>query len=1035
MATKKVTKKTSTTKPSGLEIEITSNRINFSWKKGETYGAGQQAYYRLFTGKSLKVAKSGRDFITQGLIPTGVKWVDLKVSKSSQADHISFSPSNYFPNKSSNKFKPVLYAIQLRVRGQASSYKKKKKKGKTEIETTYDPQWSGWAEKTVVIYAPPTPSLSAAWSSDSVNDTVFTWEAKSSKDNKPLYNVEYQSAKVTAMVEPGKFSTLSEWKTAASTTEVLSDSKTESETGHVGVTFGRVVRVRARGAGGVSSWAYAYHQYAEPFAPVLKEASTTYDSANHIASTYAAWTQQYDVNHPVDKNHLFYRIGKPAADMNVTTDNSWTDAETSNEIPERYDTKVNISETISDDECMWVRISAEHDLDKSYSNVLRSYTGMLAAPTGLTISNQNNTTHKVDVSCTNNSQVTDSKIAIIWQPEDAPDKSVVIGVIPNGSSSISGLQCPDWTGYTTLAFRAYAYVGSESYVTGSDSVKRYTVLRQMWSNEINTGGNIPLAPTNVALSRHEEGILVNWNWSWADADTAEVAWSTSPNALISTEDPETYEVSNLYDPTLLIGDVTEGLTYYVWVRLISGEVIGPWSAVKSIHLSAAPVKPVLTLSPDLVEQGESVTASWTYTSTDGTGQALALVQEYTGGTYVPVAQATDAQHVTIKTNKWANGTVHTLAVKVVSESGEESSWSQPIDLKVASKPTATISQTSLAQVSDGYELRSLPMTVTVTGAGTAGLTELRIVRAADFTEARPDETEFNGFAGEVVMQREYTSEEQQTITQDNLEAYLDDTARYTLEATVTDAFGQRAHDSIDFTVAWTNQAVKPVGTATVAGDYAYIEVGTPEDATGTETVDIYRLSIDKPELIWKGASFGDMIIDPYPAVNGGYRLCLLTENGDYTTAAGYSSDESGFAWTDLDIDYDPDYQSIDFNGYHLGLTYNVDLDSSWSKDFQVTRYLGGSMRGDWLAGTERTGSVNSVMLTVDDVNDRHALRILSEYAGPAHIRTKDGSSFWANIETSVSMGYSQAGQLETISLSYTRTDRVDPDGVKVEVSE
>lgn len=1007
--------KTSTKKPSGLDIKIGSSRIDFSWKKGETYGDGQQAQYRLFTGKSLKIAKSGRNFLKQGLIPTGVKWHSLTVSKTATKDHISFDPTDYFPNKSNNKFKPVFYGIQFRVRGQADQYTKKGK--------TYDPEWSGWAEKTVIIYAPPTPSLSAAWSSVSVNDTVFTWEAKSSKDNKPLYNVEYQTVKVTNMVKPKDFAMLTEWKTATSVTKVLSGSATVTDNGHVGVTFGRVARVRARGAGGVSDWKYAYHQYAEPYAPVLEEASAVYDSTNHIAKTVAAWSQQYDVNHPVDKNHLFYRIGKPAAGMNVTTDNSWTDAEASNEIKGRHETQVNISETISADECMWVRISAEHDVDKAYSNVIRAYTGMLAAPTGLTITSQDDATHKVNISCTNNSAVTDSKIAIIWQPEDAPDKSVVIGVIPNGSSSISGLQCPDWTGYTTLAFRAYAYVGSESYETGSDGVKRYTVLRQMWSDEINTGGNIPLAPTSVTLSRHEEGILVKWGWSWADADKAEVAWSTSPNALLSTEKPESFEVSNLYDPTLLIGDVTEGFTYYVWVRLIADETYGPWSAVKSIHLSAAPVTPVLTLSAGLVEQGESVEASWTYVSQDGTGQALALIQEYTGGVYVPVAQTTDMQHVSIDTSAWANGSVHTLVVKVVSESGIESAWSKKVDLTVATKPVATITQTSLTLVTDGYELRALPLTVTVTGAGTAGMTQIRIVRAADFTEDRPDETEFNGFAGEIVMQREYTGEEQQTISQEDLEAYLDDTARYTLIATITDEFGQRDSDSIDFTVAWTNQAVKPTGTVAMSGDVAYITVGTPTGAAGTETVDIYRLSIDRPELIWEGAEFGDVIVDPYPAPNGGYRLVLKTANGDYTTADGE------FAWTDIDSSYNPELQFIDFNGYHLTLHYNVELSSSWSKDFQITKYLGGTQRGDWLAGVGRTGSVTSVALTDEDVDDRHILRILSEYAGPAHIRTKDGSSFWANINTSVSMGYTQAGKLEALTLNYTKTDHEDVDGV------
>ena len=112
------------------------------------------------------------------------------------------------------------------------------------------------------------------------------------------------------------------------------------------------------------------------------------------------------------------------------------------------------------------------------------------------------------------------------------------------------------------------------------------------------------------------------------------------------------------------------------------------------------------------------------------------------------------------------------------------------------------------------------------------------------------------------------------------------------------------------------------------------------------------------------------------------------------------------------------------------MSYDVDLESGWTKDFKVTKYLGGHEEGDWLEGVSRKGNAKSVLITEEDTDDIKTLRKLATYSGPAHIRSKDGSSYTANVDVSnESMTHSDGGQLRSITLSIQATRRAVLDGL------
>lgn len=975
--------------PSGLKITRTNNSFKFEWSPHKDY-IKQQLRWRYKHGTTV------------------TDWTEVSgVSETTKTKTVTLTLSNFGPRSNNGDLKWV----QMAVRGK-----------------TFD--WSDWSKKDYEFRAPAAPTIEESFDDQYSNRSTYSWDPGEDPANGPKYRTVLQTLKQQNAPESD---TALDWPNAATTTVNSPDSTYYNEDDLAGKSWKRAVRVRAEGAGGASAWAYAHHVFAKPNAPLLEVQGVTYDSISHVFNISVTVRVPHDATTPVEQCSFQYCIGAPSANMGLPATPTWNEADSS--VPKQGGNTLaaEISHTLTADECLWLSGVAKHDAEAnwSYSAVELAYIGKLAAPTGLAITAQNNTTHKVDLSCTNNSTVPDSYIAIVWQPPENPAGGEIIGVIPAGSSSISGLQCPDWGSASTIGFRAYAVVGTATYTTGSDNVKHYKITEQMRSDEVTTGGGIPVAPATVTLSKTspDVGIHVEWAWTWTDANAAEIAWSTRSNALTSTQQPDTFKVSNIYNPAFDIAGLTAGATYYVWVRLLKDDTAGPWSNPAVIYLAEAPAEPVLTLSDDIISAGGYTTASWTFVSLDGTAQAYAEVAEKISGVYYKLGDTETAQHLVISAREagWQTGTTHDLAVRVTSESNQTSSWSEPVRLTIAEPLDCTITQSSLVIASGGYQLQALPLTVTVTGAGSSGQTTLIIRRAADFTQARPDETEFNGYDGEIIVRRTYTGEAQQTITAADIldGAHLDDTALYSIYAEVQDAYGQHAVDGVNFTVAWSHQAVAPTGSVQIVDTAAYITVTQPTGALNTDHVDIYRLSADNPELVYQGAEFGDVIVDPYPAIGdfGGYRLVLVTANGDYTTAAG------GYAWTDIRTAFNPLSQLIDFGGITLHLTYNVEISSSWDKDFTVTKYLGGTQDGDWLSGVSKNGGINSVAIMENQSKDIGAFRLLAEYSGPVHIRTKDGSSYTANVNVSESQKYSSAGKLRELQLDIQRTRPEEPEGL------
>lgn len=1060
---KKKTVTVKTKNPSGLTISRKDNDITFKWKITDAnYGVGQQLQWRV----------------------NGKKWHSVSIGKTTTAKTISLDLTDYRPT---HKNSP-LNSITFRVRGQRSTY--------TKSGVTYNPKWSDWVKKKLTLKKPRIPSASATLSDSFTNVSTFSWSVHTSNtDDRFFRDVQYQTCLIKNSGSKGSAYDKRFGSTVGGQSASGSVTKTEDSTLLAQDSYTRWYRFRARGSKGNSNWKYVRHVYAQPFQAVVENASLNTDG-----TVFVEWTASTDSAHVINSTTVQYAIATPDPGLECPPGASWTDATVSRDTTGTDAARFSIDQTPGLDECLWVRVNTTHDRNDTLGipYLVDNGIGYLTDPSALSVSTDN-VTHKAVVTATNNSSVTDSFLAITYRTESNPEDDLLVGIIPYGSSSVT-VQCPNWDDVGNFAFGVQAVVGT--YEDRTVDFGNYEVEPLMVSqNIIWDGGTVPVAPSNVSAQATEySGIVrVGWDWDWKDADIAVLSWSTEPTAWESTAEPSTYEINNMHAAQWYISGLETGMTWYIRVKLVktNGDVRteGPWSEMVALDLSSAPVVPVLELSSAVMTVDGDVTASWAYSSTDGTDQAYAEITtvevngdgvwpgvyalstdvtvdgdkdyfsesggiytlETPGGSEDPsalgwyevvsniIAHTETAQHITLNAEElgWSAGDEYNLAVRVVSASGRMSdSWSDPVGITVAEPITATISSSSLvyetyidtADMSrDIYVLKAMPLDVTITGAGTGGTTTLAIERAASYYMERPDGTDYNGYEGETIALESQVGEDQITITLDNLIGRLDDGAAYRLVATVNDDVGQSAETTLDFEVHWTHQALMPTATATIdtAQYIAEITPVAPGGTLGTDVFDIYRLSADKPQLVVENGTWGTTYVDPYPTIGelGGHRVVFKTDNGDYITALEHP------AWVDLD-ETDGDildlrYSVIDFDGNRLECDFNQSISNSFTKDFKETQYLGGSVQGDWNPAISRSSSVNTVFINTYDPDAIRTLRALASYPGICHVRTKDGSSYAADVQVGDEISYDKAGKVVSASLTITRVDPEGYDGMSL----
>lgn len=999
--------------PTGLQVERNGNEFTCSWKiRDVDYGKKQEFQWQSKKGGSWHKV----------LITTKQTSVVVAVQNVANVSRFSFKVKGW-----RKSFNTKVETGEVDKNGN--------KKTKDEKVPTTESPWkvkdAGWVPEK-----PTAPTVS--FELLTANSGKFTVEHDADINGSKIAKyVQYQTCISTSSANPPKTwsGTVTNIDGSANVSREITYTEQNEDILKTGLV--RWFRARCSGPGGDSKWVYAHHAYSKPEAPALKSASAREVAERAATVITAQWINTESILRPIDEEKVQYVIGIPTDDACTAPASGWQDAISVTPSGKMDKVSASVSDMLADEQCMWVRIASIHDTDRiSYSRTQRVLSKRLKAP-GINAT-PNFTTGAVSITLTINTQCSVAKHAIFYRDPKKPKANVVVAILAAGVTTTT-LTVPAIVGQSKSCFGAYAFVGTQNGL----SINAIMTSPSALDEDI-----AAVAPNTPVLSRGPDNtsVFVGLSWRWSGATDMELTWADNQYAWNSNESPKSCTITDIGAKTWLIKGLEAGKTWYFRARyhglIDEDDVTSAWSEISQIDLATTPETPTLTLSSGFVLRGVPISASWDYVNEDESPQdyaevAIVIVVDSRITPLVCIAHTNTAQSVVIRRNVWELSTTYLLSCRVRAASGRYSDWSNPVSVYCPASPSLDFATLPDQAITDGVMSALGVVGISCTADNSTGQYSLSIIRAADYHVDRPDDGIYDGYEGETIWTQSggynggaYTVTYE--IEKDDLIGELDDGAPYLLIGSLTDEYGQTATAQMPFKVNWAHKA--SIAPPSVKSDQRLMAVRiTPTKPDGWvdgDVFDIYRITVDQPELIVRDGEYGTTYVDPYPGFGNlcGHRVVAKTATGSYI------DEDNAIAWRDLYYDdgdvIDSNSMVIDANGVRIELPYNLELTNKWQKDFKRTSYLGGSVQGDWNPAVLRDLTAKTVIVKNQDTGELMDLRDLAAYTGPAHIRTPDGSSFACDIQVTETASYDD--RKVQYSLTVKGIDPQEPEGLTLE---
>lgn len=545
----------------------------------------------------------------------------------------------------------------------------------------------------------------------------------------------------------------------------------------------------------------------------------------------------------------------------------------------------------------------------------------------------------------------------------------------------------------------------------------------------------------------ENSIKVSWTGATTTYDTVEISWSDDPKAWSSTNQPSTFEVEDPNARTWYITGLEAGKTYYVRTRIkydetsSRSEVFGPYSLTKDINLVSVPATPTITaVSTKLpYDSREPVDLSWTYENEDGSTVAKSVLNVKTYNSSNSLLKNTD---VNIEGSSLARriflfdrmnvpvGGHCDITVRVSSKNGAESETSDPVRIFFGAVPEITAPENlggtssviSAGNVADGYVSAS---PITVRFATTSRLSgRVELVRCSNVRREKADGSIVYGFEGDVAWSVPIQSNPKgssvaspESVTMD---LDLSQGEQYRVRIFAANDFGESVFEGRTLTVDLDHRAIKPELVSVSEGaelGSAYVGAARPSGAASSDSLDIYRITTDGPQLVRSGA---DWMVDGHPETlvldllspqrkNGpAYRFVTRTSDGDES-------------WLDVSWRGTVPMGLLVTYGEQTALfQWNAAPNIKWDKSFYENKHMGGKVTGGWGQAVSKNGTFSFDVINYDEEDIFDAIAEIGEYPGPCYVRAPHGIGFYANINPSYTRKQNEL--LTNVSFSYTRVD-------------
>lgn len=574
-------------------------------------------------------------------------------------------------------------------------------------------------------------------------------------------------------------------------------------------------------------------------------------------------------------------------------------------------------------------------------------------------------------------------------------------------------------------------------------------------------------------------VLLGWNADGQDDSTGtELTWSDDENAWRSTKKPDSYEFTWSDDPvthegityhnsaTVHISDLDEGTSYYIRARRYLEDDVttySPYSNIATCFTSERP-EAIVASCGRYVPTGASLPIYWTFS---GNGLQTAWQIVASNGTIIANGEGSIGATQITAERLAAFATNNSITFTVQASTGSGFVVSEEHTVTIVDNPTISLNVTTPLTVQ--------PMEFDVTAST---LCDLIVIVSSTGANGQFPGGVRRQTAGDTIHSAVYApiwTETNDVLTATvELPSGLDfwEGCRYEIEVTAIDRSTELRSEpvTVPFEIAWAHQApsVYPVVTYALSSDteadidknyYEYdsetqtytvvmevedtdnpsaegwyemtetpcvtltpidttddtgahrqavqIDLTPPTGSASTDVYDIYRLTGDGAYLIGEGFPLTYTAVDEFAPFGTEltlhYRVAIRTADGD-------------FEFADIEYLAEGNNMRFDWAEGSLELPYNLSIADKYKKDVEVRNHMNGSTDAYWNQNINRSASLNSDLIYLDQQDEITLARHLARYTGPVFVRTPDGSAYEADVQVTDLSG---DGRMSAIALDAT----------------